>query len=70
MTKLEPVDLKDSQIHPGPCSVWTSKRFAIGLMAIFIVVVMIAWFGFLGWGVIELMRQLTSFIKSLWTTVS
>lgn len=65
MNKLEPANLKDSGIHPGPSSVWASKKLAIGLLVIFIVAVMIAWFGFLGWGALEIMRELASFIKNL-----
>ena len=65
MNKLEPVDLKDSGIRPGPSSIRTSKNLAIGSLAILILVVMIAWFGFLGWGVFELMRELASLFKSL-----
>ena len=62
MSKLERFNMRDSGINPGSPSVWTSKKFAIGLLVIFIVIVMITWFGFLGWGALELMRGLTSLI--------
>jgi hypothetical protein len=39
---------------------------SIGLLIVFIVSVMIAWFGFLGWGLIELLRSLIAFVKYLW----
>jgi len=65
MNKLEPVDLKDSGILPGQSSMRTSKKLVIGSLAVIILVVMIAWFGFLGWGALELMRELASFFKTL-----
>jgi hypothetical protein len=65
MNQLEPVDLKDFGMRPGPSSVRTSKKLVVGSLSILILVVMIAWFGFLGWGALELMRELASFIKNL-----
>jgi hypothetical protein len=39
---------------------------SIGLLVVFIMSVMIAWFGFLGWGLIEFLRSLIGFVKYLW----
>ena len=42
------------------------RSMSIGLLIAFIVSVMTAWFGFLGWGLIELVRSLIGFVKHLW----
>jgi len=39
---------------------------SIGLLVVFIMSVMIAWFGFLGWGLIEFLRSLIGLVKYLW----
>jgi hypothetical protein len=41
----------------------------IALLVIVIVAVMTAWFGLLGWGLIELLRSLPGFVRHLWSTV-
>lgn len=38
----------------------------VGLLVGLIVSVMIAWVGFLGWGVVEMLRTIASGIGSLW----
>ena len=45
------------------------RGLSIGLLIVFIVSVMIAWFGFLGWGLIELLLSLVGFVKHLWSLV-
>jgi hypothetical protein len=45
------------------------RGLSIGLLIVFIVSVMTAWFGFLGWGLIEFLRSLVGFVKYLWSTV-
>jgi predicted PurR-regulated permease PerM len=42
------------------------RRLSVGLLIVLIVSVMTAWFGFLGWGLIEFLRSLISFVKHLW----
>jgi uncharacterized membrane protein len=41
----------------------------VGLLVALIVSVMIAWVGFLGWGVIEILRTIATGIGSLWTMI-
>jgi hypothetical protein len=45
------------------------RGLSIALLTAFIVSVMAAWFGFLGWGVIELLRSLVGFVKHLWSII-
>jgi uncharacterized membrane protein len=39
----------------------------VGLLVGLIVSVMIAWVGFLGWGVVEILRTIATAIGSFWT---
>jgi hypothetical protein len=39
----------------------------VGLLVVLIVSVMIAWVGFLGWGVVEILRTMLAGIGGLWT---
>jgi hypothetical protein len=41
----------------------TRHRALIGFLAAIIVLVMIAWFGFLGWGMFELVRSLVEYSR-------
>lgn len=43
------------------------RGLSIGLLIVFIVTVMTAWFGFLGWGLIEALRSLFDFARYLWS---
>jgi predicted PurR-regulated permease PerM len=45
------------------------RGLSIALLIVLIVAVMTAWFGFLGWGLIEFLRSLVGFVKYLWSTV-
>lgn len=40
----------------------------IGLLIALIITVMIGWFGFLGWGMVEMLRALAILVGDLWTT--
>jgi type VI protein secretion system component VasF len=42
------------------------KKAAIVTLATFIVVVMIVWFGFLGWGVVTSLQWLMDTLKAAW----
>jgi hypothetical protein len=46
-----------------------SKKVLIGLLAVVIVSTMVVWLGFLGWGIVEILRSIAVFVKTLWTTV-
>jgi hypothetical protein len=45
------------------------RGLCIGLLIVLIESVMTAWFGFLGWGLIEFLRSLVGLVKYLWSTV-
>jgi hypothetical protein len=47
----------------------TRRGLSIALLAAFIVSVMAAWFGFLGWGLIELLLSLVGFVRHLWSII-
>ena len=38
----------------------------IALLIVLIATVMIVWFGFLGWGMLEMVRALSGLINGLW----
>jgi hypothetical protein len=40
----------------------------MGALAALIVAAMIGWLGFLGWGVVELLRTGANFIDTIWKT--
>jgi hypothetical protein len=41
----------------------------IGLLVLVILSVMIAWVGFLGWGVVEMLRTIASWTEGLWMKI-
>lgn len=45
------------------------RGLSIGFLVVFMVSVMVVWFGFLGWGLIELLRSLIDFAEYLWSTL-
>lgn len=45
------------------------RSLSLGLLIVLIVSVMIAWFGLLGWGLIECVRALIGFVQHLWSTL-
>jgi hypothetical protein len=45
----------------------TGRKVAIYFLAALIVSVMIAWFGFLGWGFVAMLQRLSDYVKDLWT---
>jgi len=48
-------------------SLQTGRRLAICFLAALIVSVMIAWFGFLGWGFVAILQRLLDYVKDVWT---
>ena len=58
-----------NQAKARPSFTGARRGLSIALLAAFIISVMIAWFGFLGWGLIELLRSLVGFVKHLWSMV-
>jgi hypothetical protein len=69
MNHPRPIDLKDPRIGARPSSARTGKKFVVGLLVVLIVSVMITWVGFLGWGVVEILRTMLTGIGSLWTKI-
>jgi hypothetical protein len=68
MNDLQRVDLKDTAIKPRLSPARRARKVTIYLLATLIVTAMIAWLGFLGWGVIGLLQWLLACTKSFWTT--
>jgi len=68
MNDLQRVQLQDPAIKPRLSRARTGRKVAICLLAVLIVSVMIAWLGFLGWGVVEMLQWLSSCIKNFWAT--
>lgn len=46
-----------------------TRGLSVALLVALIASSMIAWFGFLGWGLIEFLRSLIGLIKHLWSMV-
>jgi hypothetical protein len=44
-----------------------ARRLSIAFLIVLIVSTMTAWFGFLGWGLIEFLRSLAGLVKHLWS---
>jgi Flp pilus assembly pilin Flp len=69
MNNLQPVNLQDPAIKARSSSNLIGRKVVIGLLVTLIVVAMIAWFGFLGWGMLELLWTLVAWIKMLWAAL-
>jgi hypothetical protein len=59
--------LQDSSTKARLLSPQTGRRVAIYFLAALIVSVMIAWFGFLGWGFVAILQRLLDYVKDVWT---
>jgi hypothetical protein len=68
MNDLQRVDLQDPSVKPQLSPVRTGKKVAVCLLATLIITLMIAWLGFLGWGIVELLQWLSACAKNFWTT--
>jgi hypothetical protein len=62
------VELQDSSIKSRLSSAKTGRKVAIFFLAALIVLVMVVWFSFLGWGFIAILQWLRDCIKTFWTT--
>jgi hypothetical protein len=67
MSNLLPFNLQDPRVRPRSSS-RASRKMVIGLLIALIITVMIGWFGFLGWGMVEMLRALAILVGDLWTT--
>jgi hypothetical protein len=61
-----PVEMESRKISRRP-SRTTKRQLAVGLLGILICCAMIAWFGFLGWGAVELGYVLIAAARKIWT---
>jgi hypothetical protein len=68
MNDLRRVDPQDPTFKPGLPHARTGKKVAVCLLATLIGSAMIAWVGFLGWGIVEVLQWLSACIKTFWTT--
>jgi len=67
MNDLKPIDLKDPRIKSGSPSGVMTRRIVIGVLVTIIAMAMIAWLGFLGWGLLEILRAIGSSVTQLWS---
>jgi hypothetical protein len=71
MNSLRPVDLQDPRIKlhdPGAePRTRNGRKMVIALLVSLIATVMVVWFWFLGWGMVEILRAFTGLISVLWT---
>jgi hypothetical protein len=67
MSSLLPFNLQDPRVRPRSPS-RASRKMVIVLLIAMIISVMIVWFGFLGWGMLEMLRALATLVGDLWTT--
>ena len=69
MNNLKPIDLKDPRIKSASSLGALRRRIVIGLLVATIAVAMIAWLGFLGWGLFEIFRPVVLYVTKLWSTL-
>jgi hypothetical protein len=69
MNNLKPIDLKDPWIKSGSSLGALRRRIVIGLLVATIAMAMIAWLGFLGWGLFEIFRPVVPYVTKLWSTL-
>jgi len=62
------VKLQDTSTKSRLSRAQIEKKLAIYFLAVLIVSAMIAWFGFLGWGFVAILHQLSDCTRSLWET--
>ena len=64
MDNVNPADLRNAQEKVKRSPRLTSRKIWICVLSGVIVVAMIAWLGFLGWGLIEVLRVLQKLVTS------
>jgi hypothetical protein len=65
MNELPRFDAYGPAIERKRSSVTFRRKVAISTLVVLIIIVMIGWFGFLGWGLIEVLQQGIAIVKSL-----
>jgi hypothetical protein len=69
MNNHQPVKLHNHAIKARPSPQRVGRKLVIGFLIVVIVCAMTAWFGLLGWGLIELLRSLGKIGERLWSIV-
>jgi hypothetical protein len=59
------VNLQDPVLKPRFSRERTGRKIAVVGLAMFILLVMITWLGFLGWGAVASLQWLLGFLKNL-----
>jgi hypothetical protein len=62
MNDLKPIDLKDPRIKSSSPAGATRRRITIVLLVTIIALAMIVWLGFLGWGLLEMLWAVGSYV--------
>jgi hypothetical protein len=66
MTNLQRIKLHNPTRKPRSESNQLRQRIVIGSLSGLIALVMIVWFGILGWGAIEGLKWLAAWLKDCW----
>jgi hypothetical protein len=64
MNRHDPIKMPEAQVRSERSSKLTRKNILISVMSVLIVLVMSAWLGFLGWGLLETARAAEKFIAT------
>jgi hypothetical protein len=62
MNDLKQIDLNDPRIKSSSSAGATRRRITIALLVMIIAMAMIVWLGFLGWGLLEMLRAAGSYV--------
>jgi hypothetical protein len=68
MSNPRPINLREPGARPRASSARLAMRIMIVALAVLIISTTIAWFGLLGWGLLEGMRLPATAIYRLWTS--
>ena len=64
MNELPRFDAYGSAIERKRLPLRLGRKVAISFLVALIIIVMIGWFGFLGWGLVEVLQGVAAIIKS------
>jgi hypothetical protein len=64
MNELPRFDAYGSAIERKRLPLRLGRKVAISFLVALIIIVMIGWFGFLGWGLVEVLQGVVAIIKS------
>lgn len=69
MNNLRPADLQDHG-RARVASTRIGRKIAVGSLTVVVLLVMTVWLGFLGWGTLEILRGIWTWITKLWAWVA